>query len=55
MWLLEAPDRKIILQMHAPGRTSRCWSRQTPHGLGVCIKMHLVNSTGPSLAQTTPE
>ena len=30
MWLLEAPVRKIILQMHTPARSSQCWSRQTP-------------------------
>ena len=30
LWLLEAPVRKIILQMHTPARTSQCWSRQTP-------------------------
>ena len=29
-WLLEAPVRKIILQMHTPARSSQCWSRQTP-------------------------
>ena len=27
---------------------SACWSRQTQHGLGVCIWMHLVNGTGNS-------
>ena len=54
--LLEAPVRKTILQMHTPARTSQCWSRQTPHGLGVCIWMHLVNGTGnsPPLGQPTP-
>ena len=30
LWLLEAPVRKIILQMHTPARTSQCWGRQTP-------------------------
>ena len=57
LWLLEAPVRKMILQMHTPARTSQCWSRQTPHGLGVCIWMHLVNGTGNSLSlgQPTPE
>ena len=25
LWLLEAPVRKIILQMHTPVRTSQCW------------------------------
>ena len=30
LWLLEAPVRKTILQMHTPARTSQCWSRQTP-------------------------
>ena len=56
LWLLEAPVRNIILQMHTPARTSQCWSRQTQHGLGVCIWMHLVNSTGnsPSPGQPTP-
>jgi len=56
LWLLEAPVRKIILQMHTPARTSQCWSRQTQHGLGVCIWMHLVNGTGnsPSPGQPTP-
>ena len=29
-----------------PARTSQCWSRQTQHGFGVCIWMHLVNGTG---------
>ena len=29
-WLLGAPVRKMILQMHTPARTSQCWSRQTP-------------------------
>ena len=28
--LLEAPVRKMILQMHPPARSSQCWSRQTP-------------------------
>ena len=41
----EAPVRIMILQMHTPGRTSQCWSRQT-RGLGVCIWMHRVNGTG---------
>ena len=56
LWLFEAPVRKIILQMHTPARTSQCWSRQTQHGLGVCIWMHLVNGTGnsPSPGQPTP-
>ena len=51
------PPGKIILQMHTPERTSQCWSRQTQHGLGVCIWMHLVNGTGnsPSLGQPTLE
>ena len=42
--------------MHTPVHTSQCWSRQTPHGLGVCIGMHLVNGTGnsPSLGRLTP-
>ena len=55
--VLEAPVRKIILQMHTPASTSQCWSRQAPHGLGVCIWMHLVNGTGnsPSPGQPTPE
>ena len=43
-----APVRKIILQMHTPACSSQCWSRQTQHGLGVCIWMHLVNGTGNS-------
>ena len=57
LWLLEAPVRKIILQMHTPARSNQCWSQQTQHGLGVCIWMHLVNGTGnsPSLGQSTPE
>ena len=46
LWLLEALVRKIILQMHTPACTSQCWSRQTRHGLGVCIWMHLVNGMG---------
>ena len=42
--------------MHTPACTSQCWSRQTPHGLRVCIWMHLVNGTGnsPSPGQPTP-
>ena len=50
------PPKKIIRHMHTPSRTSQCWSRQTPHGLGVCIWMHLVNATGnsPSPGQPTP-
>ena len=57
LWLLEAPVGKIILLMHTPVRTSQCWGRQTQHGLGVCIWMHLVNGTGssPSLGRPTPE
>ena len=57
LWLLEAPVRKIILQIHTPARSSQCWSRQTQHGLGVCIWMHLVNGTGnsPSPGQPTLE
>ena len=43
-----------ILQMHCPARTSQCWSRQTQHGLGVCIWMHLVNSTGNSPSPGQP-
>ena len=56
-WLLEAPVRKIILQMHTPARSRQCWSRQTQHEFGVCIWMHLVNGTGnsPSLGQPTLE
>ena len=40
-----------------PARTSQCLSRQTPHRLGVCMWMHLVNGMGnsPSLGQPTPE
>ena len=53
-WLLEAPVRKMILQMHTPARTSQCRSRQTRHGLGVCIWMHLVNGTGNSLSPGQP-
>ena len=55
LWLLEAPVRKIILQMHTPALTSQCWGLQTLHGLGVCIWMHLVNGTGktPSPGQRT--
>ena len=50
------PLVKIILHMHTPARTRQCWSRQTQHGLGVCIWMHLVNGTGnsPSPGQPTP-
>ena len=56
LWLLEAPVRKIILQVHTPARTSQCRSRQTQRGLGVCIWVHLVNGTGSSLplGQPTP-
>ena len=44
MWLLEAPVRKIILQMHTAARTSQCWSRQTqwmtpPHGVHHALPM----------------
>ena len=53
LWVVEAPVR-IILQMHTPVRTSQCWSRQTPCGLGVCIWMHLVKGTAPSLGRPTP-
>ena len=44
------------LQMHTPARTSQCWSRQTQHGLGVCIWMHLLNGPGnsPSPGRPTP-
>ena len=35
--LFEAPVKKIILQMHTAAHTSLCWSRQTQHGIGVCI------------------
>ena len=48
LWLLEAPVRKIIVQMHTRVRSSQCWSWQTQHGLGVCIWMYLVNGTGNS-------
>ena len=36
---------------------SQCWTRQTQHGLGVCMWMHLVNGMGysPALRQPTPE
>ena len=34
--------------MHTPVRASQCGSRQTQHGLRVCIWMHLVNGTGNS-------
>ena len=56
LWLLKAPVREIILQMHTPACTSHCWSRQTQHGLGVCIWMPLVNGTGntPSPGRPTP-
>ena len=30
LWLLEAPVRKMILQMHTLACTSQCWGRQTP-------------------------
>ena len=46
--------KKIILQMHTPARTSQCWSQQTPHGMGVCIWMHLVNGTGNSPSPGRP-
>ena len=39
---------------HTPARTSQCWSQQTPHGLGVCIWMHLVNGTGDSPSPGRP-
>ena len=54
-WLLQAPVREI-LQIHTPVRTGPYWSRQTQHGLGVSIWMHLVNGAGssPSLGQPTP-
>ena len=31
-----------------------CWSRQTQHGLGVCIWMRLVNGMGNSLSPGQP-
>ena len=36
-----------------PARTSQCWSRQIPHGLGVCIWMHCAGNS-PSLGRPTP-
>ena len=54
LWLLEAPVRNMILQMHTPARTCQCWSRQT-HGLGVCIWMPLVNGTGNSPVSGTAD
>ena len=54
LWLLEAPVRKIILQMHNPARTGQCWGRQTRHGLEGCIWMHLVNGTGNSPSPGRP-
>ena len=53
-WLLEAPVTTIILQMHTPACTSQCWSRQTQHGLRVCIWMHLVNGMGNNLSPGQP-
>ena len=53
--LLEATVRKIILQMHTPARSSQCWSRQTQHGLGVCIGMHLVTGKGNSPVSGTDD
>ena len=46
-----------ILQMHTPACTGQCLSRQTQHGLQVCIWMHLLNGMGnsPSLRHPTPE
>ena len=57
LWVSEAPGRKIILRVHTLAHTSQCWSRQTPHGLRVCIWMYLVNGTGnsPSLGRPTSE
>ena len=53
--LLEAPVRKIILQMHTPARSSQCWSRQTPHGLGGCAWMPLDNGTANSPVSGTAD
>ena len=53
-WMLEASVRKSILQMHTPACTSQCWSQQTPHGLRVCIWMHLVNGMGNLLSPGQP-
>ena len=55
LWLLEAPVRTMILQMYTPLCTSQCWGRQTPHGLGVCMRMHLVNGTGNSPVSGTAD
>ena len=30
LWVLEAPVRNMIPQMHTAARSSQCWSRQTP-------------------------
>ena len=54
MWLLQAPVRKLDLQMHTPARTSQCRSWQTQHGLTVCISIQLVNGTGNSLSAGQP-
>ena len=55
--VVRRPCQQNYPQMHTPARTSQCWGRQTRHGLGVCIWMHLVNGMGnsPSLGQQTPE
>ena len=48
------PGRRV--QPKTPKKKTLRRSRQTPHGLGVCIWMHLVNGTGnsPSPGQPTP-
>ena len=56
LWLLEAPVRNMILQMHPPPPPVSAGVGNPPHGLGVCVWMHLVNGTGnsPSPGRPTP-
>ena len=56
LWLLEAPVRNDPADAH-PSAHKSVLESANPHGLGVCIWMHLVNGTGnsPSLGQPTLE
>ena len=50
------PPPPQVRKHHFSPRTPPPWSRQTQHGLGVCIWMQLVNGTGnsPSPGHPTP-
>ena len=57
LWLLEAPVRKNYPADAHPSAHESVLESANPHGLGVCIWMHLVNGTGnsPSPGQPTLE